>query len=289
MKQNHLARLEDLVKDGSAPEVKKRLLNYANYTKENYNILTLEKHNNYYQNYQQKIPVYVREQPDWSKSLYKRKSNKVNKHNYILFRNVQNLRHPKSHSRSIQNVPRDSLYRVNKSFAEKSNVNKTVAMSRKGERSVTNTLPPISRAVTTQKHSSFCGSKSNGKSSKTGGVLEAEQLIKRAEQLGKFIQGVKTEEGKEVARSYGKELIAKLKASDITKERMRIAMCASADELQKAIEERLGIELDVDAEEYEAAENQPSEEVDDSKCVLIIAIGPRYKSSRTKLPSSTPK
>lgn len=271
MKQHHLARLDELVNDGNVPEAKRRVLNYANYTKENYNILTLEKHSNYYQNYQQKLPVYIREQPDWSKSLYKRKSNKVNKHNYILFRNVQNLHQPKSHSRSTLNVPRDSLYRVNKSFAEKSNAKKTIAMSKQGERSAGNSLPPISRAATAQKRSSFCGSKSSGKSSKTGGVLEAEKLIRRAEQLAKFIQGVKTEEGKEVARSYAKELIAKLKTSDITKERMRIAMQVSADELRKVVEEGLGLEVDAESgsvalpAENEVAENQPSEEVDDSK------------------------
>ena len=97
---NHLLRLNELMKDNA--DAKKYPLNYANYTKENYNILTLQNHNKYYQQYQQQIPVYVREQPDWTKSLYKRKNNKVNQYNYIMFRNVQNIKKKRSRQYKAQ-------------------------------------------------------------------------------------------------------------------------------------------------------------------------------------------
>jgi len=271
----HLARLEELVKDAS--EVKRKPLNYANYTKENYNILTLEKHNNYYQNFQQKIPIYIREQPDWTKSSYKRKNTKITKHNYILFRNVKNLRESKSHSKSIYNVPRCSLYRINKSFNEKSCGKKSVSrtISKGRERSVTETLPLINKS---QKNPSSCyESKSRGGVSGITGMSETEQLIKRAEQLGKFVQAVKTEEGKEMAKSYAKELIGKMKASDITKERMKIALLSSADELQKIFEDHLGIKIDIEDTEKkpeeintQSLEENKGDRVDDKKKIKEI-------------------
>jgi len=49
----------DLTKD--APESRKRNIAYLNHTKENYNILTHENHNEYYKNYQETLPVYPRE------------------------------------------------------------------------------------------------------------------------------------------------------------------------------------------------------------------------------------
>lgn len=251
MKQHHLARLEDLVKD--PPEIKKKALNYVNYTKENYNILTLEKHSEYYDNFQRKIPVYIREQPDWTKSSYKRKNNKPNKYNYIIFRNIQNLKQPKNQPYSIS---RDSLYKLNKSINENPIRKKTTTESiRSRVRSVKKTLPPLSKSSV-----SYSNSKSHGGLSKVSGLSEVEQLIKRAEQLGKFVQSVKSEEEKEVAKMYGKELIGKMKASDITKERMKIALLASADELQKIFEENLGVKLDVEEAEKKAEEIEQTQE-----------------------------
>ena len=112
-----LPRLEDLLERTHGS--KKRPVNYLNYTKETYNILTLQKHNEYYQDYKRQLPVYVREQPDWNKSLYKKKDNKVTPYNYILYRNAKNLKN-RSHS-GAGGIPRTALYRSVRHNEEYSN------------------------------------------------------------------------------------------------------------------------------------------------------------------------
>ena len=271
---NHLLRLNELMKDNA--ETKKYPLNYANYTKENYNILTLQNHNNYYQQFQEQIPVYVREQPDWSKSLYKRKNNKVNQYNYIMFRNVQNIKKKNNPYGNSNMIPRESLYKA-KDPSRGQSVNRTVAnFSNKGkkESSVVGTLPLIKRkgkSVSEARSVSHYNSKSSKKSvtnktftSEAGKISKADQLIKRAEQLAKFIQTVNSEETKETIRAYARDIITKLNESDITKERMRIAILESADDLQKIFEENLGIKLDLNEPKNNAEEiiDEPNDQIE---------------------------
>jgi len=278
MQDYHLPKLEELLKERKA-------LNYANYTKEQYNIVTLKEHNNYYKKYQEQIPVYVREQPDWSKSLYKRKSNKVNQYNYILYRNAKNIKERKFPHDKTTIIPRSDLYRPHKGrYSQTDNLSVTeggrgMKKERKeklvmGENSVTESLPVIKKKgdpqgktseIQKRSLSSYCGSKSRKKStiSKMSAisnpkVTQTEKLLKRAEQLGKFLQSIKSEEGKKLAKAYGKELVERLKASDLTKERMKIAMNTSMEELQKAIEDSLGIKFD--AEETKEGEQKEDEE-----------------------------
>eukprot|EP01022_Parablepharisma_sp_SALTPOND_P022956 TRINITY_DN47218_c0_g1_i1.p2 TRINITY_DN47218_c0_g1~~TRINITY_DN47218_c0_g1_i1.p2 ORF type:complete len:318 (-),score=47.49 TRINITY_DN47218_c0_g1_i1:2565-3518(-) len=282
-----LPKLEDLLENDWAG--KKKPVNYLNYTKEKYNILTLQKHNDYYQNYQRRIPVYVREEPDWSKSLYKRKNNKVTRYNYIMCRNVQNLKKITPFHNNSKTIPRSSLYRSversrkpseNQSFIQSrgkpvanTSVNKTTI---KG----TETLPFIQKTQETQSKaaeirkrslSSYCGSKARKKTTPsvisgttTEGMLKltpAERLVKRAEQLARFMEGVKTEDGKELVKAYAKQLVEKMKASNITKEQMKIAISKPNEDLEKMIEEALGIK----EEEKKEEENEKAEEESEGK------------------------
>lgn len=274
--KRHLAKLEELLQE-------RKPLNYSNYTKERYNILTLKEHDDYYKKYQEQIPVYVREQPDWSKSLYKRKNNKINQYNYILYRNTKNIKERRFPHDKTTVIPRSDLYRPNRArYSQTDNLSVTEGrrMARReksvaGENSVAESLPLIKKKGDTQDRmseiqkrslSSYCGSKPRKKStlSKTSGVSNAkitqtEKLLRRAEQLGKFLQNVKSEEGKTLAKAYGKELIERLKATDLTKERMRIAMNTSVEDLQKAIEDSLGIKLEEEKEDEKKEDEEKSE------------------------------
>jgi len=286
-----LPKLEELLE--SSWGGKKKPVNYLNYTKENYNILTLQSHDPYYSQYQKKIPVYVREQPDWTKSLYRKKGTKMTKYNYILFRNARLLQQRQGTvSSNSKTVPRSSLYNVadrsnyqapaNRSFtADKSRQRKNVNISAVSEVHK-EALPLIKKTEKSEKApsqasqmckrslSSYCSSKGrkklqseSGASSLTEGMSKltpAERLIKRAEQLGKFVQGIKTEEGKALVKNYAKQLVENLKASDIAKEQMRIAVDKPPEDLEKIIEVALGMKPQDDLPEKSAEESKKEPE-----------------------------
>eukprot|EP00826_Nyctotherus_ovalis_P066071 TRINITY_DN9740_c0_g1_i15.p1 TRINITY_DN9740_c0_g1~~TRINITY_DN9740_c0_g1_i15.p1 ORF type:complete len:304 (-),score=111.98 TRINITY_DN9740_c0_g1_i15:266-1177(-) len=297
--KRRLPKLEELLNE-------KKPLNYLNYTKEKYNILTLKEHDDYYRKYQEQIPVYVREQPDWGKSLYKRKNNKVNQYNYILYRNAKNIRERRfPHDRTTV-IPRSDLYRPHKArYSQTDNLSVTEGRGRQvrndgreksaaRENSVAESLPFIRRkdnaqdrtsAIQRRSLSSHCGSKGRkgaSVSKASGSSVKAthtEKLLRRAERLGKFLQSIRSEEGRELAKAYGKELIERLKASDLTKERMKIAMNTSVEDLQKTIEDSLGIKLDEEEkkeEEKKKEEGEKKEEEEKSE-VAISDIEERAK------------
>eukprot|EP00826_Nyctotherus_ovalis_P023012 TRINITY_DN17725_c0_g1_i1.p1 TRINITY_DN17725_c0_g1~~TRINITY_DN17725_c0_g1_i1.p1 ORF type:complete len:300 (-),score=80.37 TRINITY_DN17725_c0_g1_i1:237-1136(-) len=272
-----LPRIQDLIR--KEYDSKKRPINYANYTNESYNILTLENHNDYYKSYKKKLPAYTAEQPDWSKSLYKRKTNKIDKYNYLMYRNARNVRNMSRKSRECE-VPRSLLYRtVDKMHRGQSSG--TVPFEKKsGTKSVLETLPLIRNKRGTQSNASALSKRSlslYSKSNKKKSVMSeakgsnklrrSQQLIKRAERLGKFLQGIKSEEGKELVRAYGKRLVESLNVSDITKERMKIAIETPAEDIQRILESALGVQLDEadDKETDNKKETNSRKETDDKK------------------------
>ncbi len=254
----------------------KRPVNYANYTKENYDILTLKQHNDYYHNFRTKVPVYVREQPDWGRSLYKRKTNKVNQYNYIMCRNARDI-HTRAANATTSAIPRSALYRearrgnsisgsrrANQSFAgtgsvapSKESLPLIVKRGTKENASVTgekssvamsHVSSKVKQEICNRSLSSYCGSKARSKSKScsrssvtTGGgmMTEAQRQLRRAEQLGKFMQSLGSEGAKQVAAVYGQKLIEKLKASDMTKEQMKILLSQPPEEIEKMIERAL--------------------------------------------------
>lgn len=262
-----------------------RALYHANYTKENYNILTLQQHNDYYQQYQQKIPVYVREQPDWAKSLYKKKHNKVNQYNYILYRNVRNVSGKADRDR--QSVGTSGIYKES-----------SKCMSKDGHRSFmgSNTqkmqdqesLPLIMKKNPPQKDqavskvqemckrslSSYCSSKA-GKKSRSSVVSgaekkhlsEAEKMIQRAEQLGKFVKSLGKDTGKEIAVSYANKLLEKCNLSDIAKEQIKIAIEKPPEDVEKMVENALQKDANPEhiEEKKELTEEEPKEKTEDEK------------------------
>ena len=271
-------QLQETVEEISALEAylgagsMKKPVNHANYTKENYNILTLQEHDPYYKKYHNRIPVYVREKPDWTKSLYRKKNTKVTKYNYILFRNAKDLRQKTASQYGQSTVPRSALYnRVNRRAENRSFAAGESRMETSSKRQ--DTLPLIlkkepskgrtlSKAEELRKRSlsSYCASKTQKKSlnSTVSGVrphlTETEKLIKRAEQLGHFVQGLGAEGTKQIATEYAKRLLEKMKASNLTKEQMKIALSGPMEEVTKIIEKALaecGEEVPQDPEKKE--------------------------------------
>jgi len=247
----HLPRIQHLIKEEGT--TKKKAINYANYSNEDYNILTLENHSDYYKGFKNMIPSYIRDKPDWSKSLYKRKKGKIDKYNYLMYRNVRNISR-KALGHGI--ISRNSLYQT----VVKREQSNDPLIKKSGTKSVMETLPFIKNKKDTQsspfvlsKRSLSSCSRSNKKSinsvKKENKLRRSEELLKRAEQLGKFLQSIKSEEGKELIRTYGKRLVEKLNVSDITKERMKIAIETPAEDIQRLIENALGVKLDEENEE----------------------------------------
>ena len=144
----HLPKFQELLNEHKP-------LNYLNYTNEGYNILTLKDHNDYYKRYQNQIPVYIREQPDWNRSLYKRKNNKVTPYNYILYRNVKNLKNGNFPHNKTKVIPTNELYKPNQPrYGESDKRSITESKRRKSnymgktdrrENSVVETLPLIEK------------------------------------------------------------------------------------------------------------------------------------------------
>ena len=283
----HLPRIEDLLRKNY--DTKKRPINYANYTHEDYNILTLDNYNDYYRDFKKKIPVYVREQPDWSKSLYRKKNNKVTKYNYFIHKNAKNISRGVSLRADSRIVPRDSLYKPlgrgterllnsKQKPATQSQFHKTSLRAK----SVAENLPLLknnkyarSNISTVSKRSLSLYSASNKKaksvlnksaindSGKTK-FTRAELLIKRAEQLGKFMQSVKSEEGKKLISEYGKKIIENTDTSDITKEQMKIALEKPVEDLQKLLEDALGVKLDNEEKENKDESEKTESVIDEA-------------------------
>ena len=98
-------------------------INYMNYTKSKYDILNLRNYNEYYQRFQKQIPDYIRDQPEWDKFLYKRKTCKIDRDNYIIFRNVMNAKNYK------KGILRSTLYRSLENYRPKTT--RTISSVRK--------------------------------------------------------------------------------------------------------------------------------------------------------------
>ena len=289
MKQEklHLPRIEDLLKKNY--DTKKRPINYANYTHEDYNILTLDNYNDYYRDFKKKIPVYVREQPDWSKSLYRKKNNKVTKYNYFIHKNAKNISRGISLCADSRIVPRDSLYKplgrgterplnskqkpeIQSQFCKNSSRAKSVAenlpllKNNKYARSNISTVSKRSLSLysaSNKKAKSVLNKSAINDSGKTK-FTRAELLIKRAEQLGKFMQSVKSEEGKKLISEYGKKIIENTDTSDITKEQMKIALQKPVEDLQKLLEDALGVKLDNEEKENKDESEKTESVIDEA-------------------------
>ncbi len=295
--------LEGLMSQENCPDlpgIKKPHLNHVNYTKETYNILTLQPHTDYYQKFRTQIPVYVREQPDWTKSLYKKRTNKVDRFNYIMVRNAQELRKTEASSRgansmnkSQHTIPRCALYAVARRNASHIGTQR----QQREHRSFTynsrpspskDSLPLVLKRSEPQERSSrarskveemckrsltsYCGggkSISANRRSIAGSVssaapqlTETEKQLKRAEQLGRFMQSLGGEGVKKVATMYARQMLEKMQASALTKEQMRLIFSKPPEELEKIIERALlGGEVGAeDAKEAKTEEEKKKEE-----------------------------
>ena len=176
------------------PELlKRKQLNYANYTKESYNIVTLKNHNDYYQSYQKQIPAYSWEKPDWSKKILQKKIRRVNRYNHIIHRNIRNAKNGK--------VALKTLLQHH---------NKTEETEKAKRRLTIESLPLIkNRNRMSEISRSFCIPKWRQEPVKK--EYTPKKLIKKAMQLGKYVQTIKSEKDKQLVRAYGKQLIQRLK------------------------------------------------------------------------------
>lgn len=250
----------------------KKALYHANYTKENYNILTLQSHNDYYKQYQKQIPIYAHQEPDWSKSLYKRKNNKVTKYNYILYRNVRNVsgKGNKDRQSVISNEGYASSKKNQRSFvgssskqlADQESLPLILQKKKQKEQSASKVKEMCKRSL-----SSYCGSKASkmNKSSVASCAVEktqlseAERMIQRGERLGKFVKELGKDATKKIASTYAKMLLDKAGLSDITKEQIKIAIENPIEDIEKKIGNAIGEQKEEKKEEQEEKESEKAE------------------------------
>lgn len=76
----------DLTKDG--PESKKKLIAYLNHTKEPYNILTNQNHNEYYKDYQKRLPIYFRERVESTLKVRRRNLTEIRTEQELINRSI---------------------------------------------------------------------------------------------------------------------------------------------------------------------------------------------------------
>ena len=220
-------KLEDLMQ-------KRHLPNYLNYTKEDYNILTLQKHSGYYKALHQLVPSYIREQPDWNKSYYKKKKTKITQFNYIMFRNVKNLKKIKGKSWGYRN---DQLNKTHcAKWLSQDTKSRTAEMQKRS-------LSLYCKARNNRGLSAIKTDivQTNNKPKHNPILSKKERLIIRAQQLTDFIKDIKTEKAKKILKRYGHKLVEKLKLKNITKEHVKTAMANISEEFEDTVKDTLNL------------------------------------------------
>ena len=239
--QLHLPKLNDLVKE------EHKSINYLNYTNEKYNILTFENHNEYYQHYSYRIPVYVHDQPNWNNSSYKKKAKKITPFNYILYRNAKNIKEKKLMHNKSQSIPKGSLY---KELNQDDPINNQLPKIRNGLCEKETPKKVINRKqLRNYKNLNKCkgvlyNTLDNSKMENSP-LNKDEQLLKRTDQLVRFSQGIKSNEGKSLAKFYSKRIVDTLDVNNKTKEQLKVIIDTPLENLEKDVNEKLKIKSDI--------------------------------------------
>ena len=277
-----LLRIEDFFGDNH--ETRKRSLNYVNYTNENYNIVTLQNYNEYYNKYKKKLYLYVRERPKFNKSLGKLSHTNIN--------NVRNFNSLKSASLycNLKIIPPNSLYKsIGRTSSRKNGIKQSIKLNKKfsATKSVINRLPIIDCKQPVQynsspvsKYSFTSCSISNRRKKSAKKENYSEKLIKRAEQFGRFLSIIKSDEAKKFIRERGKKFIEKLNENYLIKEKMKIAIETPVEAgIQRITKENLGIESNVKNQKKETTNSDSLYEMEDHEYVLLQS---RIKLRRIK-------
>eukprot|EP00826_Nyctotherus_ovalis_P022976 TRINITY_DN17705_c0_g1_i4.p1 TRINITY_DN17705_c0_g1~~TRINITY_DN17705_c0_g1_i4.p1 ORF type:complete len:229 (+),score=35.71 TRINITY_DN17705_c0_g1_i4:48-689(+) len=174
-----------------------------------------KKHSDYYQQYQRQIPVYVREQHEWSKEMFKRTVKRNKRYNDIICRNIRNAKNSKAAIRNLMNRHSHHNKTENHNISKQPLVDENPGKIQK--RSIIESLPLIRNGNLSTKSSKVTQSFSLPKQRQdtTAQKLDCtpDKLLKKAVRLGKYVRTVKSKEGRQLVRAYGRELVKKLRAS----------------------------------------------------------------------------
>lgn len=188
MNTNNLDTLHHITKLGNLLDntrhSRKKLIGYANHTNVFYNIVTNKNYNEYYKSFQSTLPYYIRDQHKWSTS------------------------------RKVLNDNRNtSLVNKAHSFSQLKNC------ELKGEEEMLSLLPSIKNHKSSRFIVPLNESRSENRFASVGKddlhnkskIVFSRQLMKRAMQLGRFVNTIKTAQGKSLINNHAKKLLLKLR------------------------------------------------------------------------------
>ena len=258
----------------------KRRLNFLNYSNHPYDILSLEKKNDYYQNFRDNLFNYSR--PDYKSLIKNYKKAKNEKNNQFIIRNIKKIKDTNMKTKSKS---------VNKSVDETNNIVPQSSLFTATKKNDLSKVDQISqRSLTSQIRKRAFSSKSSGKaksvisSSKTS-ISNSNTVdpVQRIQNLYNYISKVSD---KDKALKYALEVIKTSKVSDITKHQMSETLLSL---IEKEISDIVNVEenkclKDNESKEGTQIDTQKKDAIDEVKKTNIkMSQEPKEEKSQLNL------